>query len=830
MSFETCIRNAVATGNLDQRRADMAIERVRDLEQRYIDSGMSPADARVMAGDDALESIVKDARSRRHTALRQMQQMQKSQARYSAIAKTDPDLIIRDVEHAQHEFEALQQSFMSSISEFLAEFRTDLVGRVRGKAMLKEVVEELHGAASGNPKAAALSKAVQHVQERARVLFNAQGGDIGKLADFGISHRHEANKIRAAGFQKWADDIFGRLDWNRIIDHTTAKPFTATPGGRPNRAQADRFLQDVFKGIISGGWDDRFPSFTEVARSTANSRAEHRTLHFKSGADWWDYNEDYGAANAFEAVVQQLSGMARDIALMRTFGPNPRAGLGHAAQVMQKVVDEATDLTGRPHVKRSERVQKKVAKARVMLDMLTGVGNRPSDPPMARFFAGTRNLLTAAQLGGASLSQVTDWGSMALAAKAIGLGARSTWTATVQSMLRGITPQQAKDMGYIFDTWFNAGASQARFMGSVWTPEVTSRITNTVMRANGMAFLTDRARFGVAMSFGSDLAQVAGKGFDDLDPALKRFMEGNGITAREWDAVRNPAAMFTDPTGGRHISGDWFRRHSGLPDHEAEDIAIKWGALVRAHQEMAIPTASLRGRATIVGDSKPGTIGGELLRSTVMYKSFMLSVLFNQLRRVQDIDGNMNRALYVAKYIAIMTVLGSVAVQLKEVAKGRDPRPMDDPKFWGASLLQGGGLGIFGDFFSATSSRAGGGLAETAGGPVVGLIGDIGRAVSSNAQRVAEGKDPLIGRDFVNIVSRYNPLATYQPPVPIPIRAAMGRMVWDPLQLILDPEARELWNRQARQQKKDYSNANWWRRGSFTPDRSPDLGNIGGGQ
>ena len=58
---------------------------------------------------------------------------------------------------------------------------------------------------------------------------------------------------------------------------------------------------------------------------------------------------------------------------------------------------------------------------------------------------------------------------------------------------------------------------------------------------------------------------------------------------------------------------------------------------------------------------------------------------------------------------AQLMLLGGLAVQLKEIAKGNDPRPMDSAEFWLAAVMQGGGLGIFGDFFSASTSRTGAG-------------------------------------------------------------------------------------------------------------------------
>ena len=41
------------------------------------------------------------------------------------------------------------------------------------------------------------------------------------------------------------------------------------------------------------------------------------------------------------------------------------------------------------------------------------------------------------------------------------------------------------------------------------------------------------------------------------------------------------------------------------------------------------------------------------------------------------------------------TLMGALAMQLKGlVGQGQDPRPMGNAKFWGAAMLQGGGLRI----------------------------------------------------------------------------------------------------------------------------------------
>lgn len=835
MNFGDCLQAAVAAGELDPERARLARADWEDLAKRYEASGYSAADARQTAADDLVERMKNATEKRRHVTVRQLMTMQRNQARYTRAATEDPDLILKDIETAHAEARAIFKQAMGGMQEFLADHSEDIVGRVRGRAQLMELVRELHGQNTGNANARAIAQSIDAQRERLRNMFNSLGGDIGKLDDYGVAHVHNGTKIRAAGFQAWADDLYGRLAWDRIVNHRTGKPFAIRQGGRPLRADADRFLDEIYKNITTNGWHDRTPGFSMGAKALFNGRAEHRVLHFKSADDWMSYNDAFGAQNPFESIVKQFEGMSNDIARMRAFGPNPKAGLENAIQIMEKAAitaarnprasNSAVVKAFRRGLQPEEAVELKAKKARVMMRMLSGELNAPADGAMAAMFGHTRNLLTAAQLGSATLSQVTDLVSMRIAAKAIGLNPNSPLKNMFGDLLSGIDQKTARDLGFIMDSWAQSSSTAARFTGDIWSPELTGRISNFVLKANGMTFLTDRARIAIAMAIGSDLAQMAGRGWGDLPKNLRNFMKARSIGAREWDLLRDPGAIYTDPTGGKHMNPNWFREHSSLPPHEAEDLAIRFGAMIEDHIEMSIPSFSLRGRATAIRDTQAGTLPGELMRSFGMYKGYAFSQLFGQIRRMHELDGGIRtKAAYAVSTVAMLTVMGAFAVQLKEVAKGRDPRSMnilENPDFWFAAALQGGGVGIFGDFFSASTSRAGGGWAVTLGGPVVGLGNDVAKAVGSNVARVAEGKSPLIGRDIANLGRRYNPAATYWP-----TRIALDRMLWDQLQYLIDPEAEEQWRQFEKRQKREYGNQSWWRRGDPLPDRGPDLGNI----
>ena len=159
---------------------------------------------------------------------------------------------------------------------------------------------------------------------------------------------------------------------------------------------------------------------------------------------------------------------------------------------------------------------------------------------------------------------------------------------------------------------------------------------------------------------------------------------------------------------------------------------------------------------------------------------------------------------------------------------------MDDPKFWGAALAQGGGLGIFGDFLYATEARNGKTAAVTAFGPVGTLASDAWGLTGGNALEIAGGlsdgeslgeavEGAKVGRDIANVARNYNPLASLWW-----TRAAYNRLVADNLQRALDPEAEEAFERRRRRMERETGQGQWWGQGENTPSRAPDAALMAG--
>ena len=170
------------------------------------------------------------------------------------------------------------------------------------------------------------------------------------------------------------------------------------------------------------------------------------------------------------------------------------------------------------------------------------------------------------------------------------------------------------------------------------------------------------------------------------------------------------------------------------------------------------------------------------------------------------------------------TLPAAMAIQLGEISKGKDPRPMDSAEFWGAAMLKGGGLAIWGDFLTSETNSFGGGLAETAAGPVIGFAGDM---IGLTAGNLFDASGDLLSgekletgftHEFMTNVERYTPgsSAWYA-------GIFYERLVIDQLQQLADPDAASRFRRKMRRAERETGQGFYWKRGDVAPSRAPEL-------
>jgi len=159
-----------------------------------------------------------------------------------------------------------------------------------------------------------------------------------------------------------------------------------------------------------------------------------------------------------------------------------------------------------------------------------------------------------------------------------------------------------------------------------------------------------------------------------------------------------------------------------------EDVATRIQSLIydRMNYSVISPTARTQYFSTGLGASR-GTVQGELARTLMQFKSFSIAFWQNAIQQELYSRGatrwqnaGAREALGIAQLMVMMTGTGYVSMTLKDWAKGKKARPVDNPKTWLASAVQGGGAGIYGDYLFGEASRFGASPIESLPGPTAG--------------------------------------------------------------------------------------------------------------
>jgi len=833
MSFRDCINDAEGKNELTADQAADARELFDGLEAQY-QGRMNRAAAQAQAGADAFDTIRKQAMQRkrqRSMQLRTWQTIKRDIADYRgingkpdevkgayALFKEDPFSKFSSLDQREG---AIKGEAFGEMNRVLGEFRRNVVGEVREKATLNDLVREAFGESTGNASARELAKAWETTLELLRKRFNRAGGAIAKNKNYGLPQNHNQISIREAGYDAWRKDILdedgGLLDLEDMIDEQTGLPFS--------KEKFELILPQIFESITTDGINKLIPGARGYGKSLGNRRQDHRFLKFKNGTAWLKYQKKYGDANSFDTMISHVTNMSRDIAMMEILGPNPAATLQFLKQTLLK--NAKTDKA----VKQAQAADTQIDN---LYMFITGKNNSPVNGFWASTFAGTRQLLVSAQLGSASLGAITDVNYQRIARAHAGL----PQTGILSGYLKQLAPLGQKEkgevairLGLIAEGWTSLAAGQMRYVGDISGPEVTRRISDFVMRASLLSPMTSAGRWAFGMEFLGFMAQSRSLRFDELEPNFKRTLEHYKLGESAWNQIRSTELYNFE--GATFLRPADIRSRTDLTTSQSEFLTTRVLEMVNTETNYAVPSTDMRGQMMLQGNTRPGTVSGELARSFGMYKGFGVTLINTHLLRGMSKEGNLGKGTYFADLLISSTVMGALALQLKEMSKGRDPRPMDKDdakgKFWMAAFLQGGGLGIYGDFLFSDRNRYGGGLKETVAGPVVGFVDDALNLTVGNAIQLAMGEDTKFGSELSKFAQNYTPGSAIWY-----ARLGIERNVWDRLQMMTDPEAKKKMRKRERKYKKDYGQRSWWSASKSAsdnrllkvPQRSPNLDNA----
>ena len=805
-SLTQCIDDGLQAKLVTEQMALDLRDSVTKFSERHILEGLDPEAAKRMAQTDAIKAKMGElALQRRQKALQIIKvktAIDAANAHPKGFRRGIVSIITKDIQdilsdtNVDLRAKAIEGQFHMKIATAMERFRTKTLGLRQDIAGMREVVRELEGVNTGNKIAKDFAKQIAEVFEDVRLRFNRAGGNIGKIDNW-FPHWWDPKLIAKITRENFVEQFGSKLDRDRMLNHL---------GIPMDDLEIRILLERAYDDIRTGGLHSLDPSGAKGGTKLANRHQEHRVLKFKNVDDWLALNDAYGRPDLYTTMMDHISNKSHEISLLEVLGPNPEATYQYLRTLSQKKGASEPGL----------------ASMDALWNVASGKVNNSVWVAGADFMKSTRSLLVAAQLGGAFLSSLNDPWIARMTAHINGISTMKVF----KEALRQFNPSSKTDriaaveMGLVAEAWTTRALAANRFT-ELTGSDFAAKAADFTMRASLLSPWTDALRKGYGMATLSQMSLDSSKAFNALPKKRQAAIARYKITPDEWEIIR--ATKPINHKGAKYWSIENLMKREDLSVTQKNKLVAKVHEMLLGELDHAVLMPDFRSQAIATLGARRGGLG-EVTRTVAMYKSFPVLMITKQLYRGAAQHGLGSKMAYISQLSIGLMVMGAIALQAKELARGKNPRDMTEPKFWAAAHLQGGGLGIFGDFLHSEQSRFGSSFTKTLVGPGFGLLDDITKLTLGNIQQLLAGKDTNISADMIQFMRRYTPGTSVWY-----LRALYERTILDQLQKLLDPKAYKKFRNQMKRRERDYGQSYWWKPGAVVPESVPDLTEAVGG-
>ncbi|CAI3117828.1 hypothetical protein MWMV1_MWMV1_02317 [Acinetobacter baumannii] len=687
----------------------------------------------------------------------------------------------------------------------LVDFYTNIKGGLgifTDQELVQKIVRERFGENTGDALAKKISDKMGDVFETMRDRFNRNGGDIGKLDNWGLPQTHNIGKIAKAGKEVWVNKAESLIDTRQYVHEN---------GDYYSQQEIRSLLEYTYDTLSSDGANK-----IEVGRQATgggtskvtNRHGESRVLHFKDAESWLEYQSEFGGMQFVDLVEAHINGLSKDIAMVENLGSNPKTAL--------KILMDAA--AKKDWEKGIEDNQTKSSRKRIetMFDEFSG-GNTPQSQVIANLGLAYRSMNVASMLGGTTIASLADQATIAKNASVHNVSYRKAFGGLIEQL----NPANKADR----ELAHSLGLATEEMLGSIarWSDDgltstygkseklarISSGVATQVMRVSFLNALTSASKVGFTKLLMEKYGRLSrSKAWNDLDVQDRELLSNTGLDERAWQ-VFQLAEPVVDRKGNQLMSArsiyeipDEKLTAFGDPKQVKDQVASQLQAHLLDEQGMAVIEAGLRERTWMTVGAK-GTITGEVFKGLMQFKSFSISFLMRQGSRTMAQEGLKGKAAYAIPLMVSMTLLGGLVVQLREILNGNDPQTIydsNDPKkatsFFMRSLVAGGGLPVLGDILVAGTDTSGRDANSFVSGPLGSDFTSLLGLTVGNLTQYNEGKDTNFGNEAFKFVKGKIPAQNLWY-----TKAAINRMFFDEIQDTIAPGYREKALRKAERQQ-----------------------------
>jgi len=806
MSFIKCIADGAAASMISTKKVDEFLNKYQGLVAKYEKAGQSSGAAHQAANDAVAQEVLRTI-GKEHANIRHANKINEVNTRLDGQKGKIEKKVSNLYQNAAYAGEGVRATMYSLMDELGDKIKGNFLGLKRDNTIFEKAVRHALGEATDNAEAKQLGDLLSQVFDYGHSRLRSAGANIGKIDNY-FPQIHKKEAIINFSKSEWGDYIEPLLDREKMINPETSLPFSDL--------QLRKIIDDTYDDIITGGRSSlqkriKDGKVTAGAKGgDVNAKREaSRFFHFKNADAFIKYNSKFGTGKngLIDAFLGHVDSVSKDIGLLETLGPKPDA--------MSRFLNLKMEAEG------ASKLKQKWTDAQYKV--IRGLGSGDADALWYKVVTGTQNWIRSSVLGAASLSAISDTAFIAATARINGLSVTKTM-GTYAALFTGSSTELkeiAKRVGFNADIINSSVLADTRFAGQTSPGKITGTLSSMTNKLSGLQHMTNAAKDAISLEALSHVGERITKQtpWQKLDTDLTKSLEAFGISEKDWGVLLR-ADVFDTQHGSKFLITNDFRVDSnlGVSASEANRIANGLDQWIFSLRALAANEGNLAVKALTTGaafgDGSSGSLSRVLANSLFMFKTFPISVILNHMIPAVRRARVERKFDHLAMVTMGTTMLGAVAMHLKDLAKGKKQDKFEfDPKFLMAAMMQGGGAGLFGDFLLGDFSRFGRSPITELTGPMTGLADDIFRSTKGNFDRFVDSRDTNFKRDVFRVTKRNVPVLSslwYA-------RLGVERVLFDNIERLIDPNFDRRTRRLERKMQKENNKKFWWRPGADTP-------------
>lgn len=627
---------------------------------------------------------------------------------------------------------------------------------------------------TGSKKAKQVAEIIHKRQTIAINRANLAGAYITPLEGYITRQTHNSAKLRQVGFEGWLEFIYPLLDYNRTgkVDLKGVFNNLAT---NTHLKETDEYLNLSFS-------KNRGVNIAELVSAS-------RKLHFKSAESWLKYQKEFGyysSPNIVDAILKplvtpqsfiadsitgNLGMLGKSIGILETMGSNPESMLAHLQTTFIKELQEKVGVGMANSNLFSEFVSlKRTSKFNNRLELMLGV--TPEIPQVEAILSSYRSLKCMSNLGSTVISSFPDAATFVSELQNNGIPILESYASLIKVATSAFYAKEKKEFGQLLGIGVDSllGGSYSRIAAEQPVVGNIAKTTNAFFKLNCMNWWDNSWKSTMGNLLSHNLAVQVDKPFKSLYQGLQNLLTRYGIDEHNWYLYKN---LIQTVGGNQYLIPD----SSLLPDNllqkylQAQGKNINSLNIARLRQDLtnnlrrylldrvdtAIPTPHTAERAAMQLANlgiKPGSPLAQVVQCIMQFKTFAYSYMVRLLKSItidqipiheqrgvglfdigtwKDIAKSMQNPItlkILPQLLLGTTSLGYLSINALRLLRGQELLKPNEEGVFTASLLKGGGLGLYGDFIFGEYDRYNHNLLESLSGPIGGDVIDIGKIYS----------------------------------------------------------------------------------------------------